>query len=122
MTTATAPKPLLFDPIKTRAALKALHEPGSVYEVRVLGAQGARDYSPCTYRGFFNDHNAVAGALRQIETWDACYVTLNPCNPALIARAANRLVKETKKGGATSDKDIAIRRGLLIDCDPVRPS
>ena len=49
------------------------------------------------------------------------YVTINPVNPALQARSANKL-KRTQKGGGTSDKDILRRRWFPIDFDPVRPT
>ncbi|MBU2551697.1 MAG: hypothetical protein KKB20_25015, partial [Proteobacteria bacterium] len=50
------------------------------------------------------------------------YFTCNPCSPALLARAANRLVAGGAKKPTTSDKDIVCLRWLLIDLDPRRPS
>jgi hypothetical protein len=50
-----------------------------------------------------------------------CYVTLNPVNPALLARAANHL-RVPKDGELTKDAEIVQRRMLLIDIDYVRPS
>lgn len=48
------------------------------------------------------------------------YITLNPCNRALLARAANRLRERAEI--TTSDTDILRRRRLLIDCDPRKPA
>jgi hypothetical protein len=50
------------------------------------------------------------------------YVTLNPVNPALLARASNRLRTVGRNDALTSDADITKRRWLPIDLDPVRPS
>jgi hypothetical protein len=50
----------------------------------------------------------------------AVYLTLNPVNPALLARSANRIkpyVRDT-----TTDRDIIRRNCLPIDFDPVRPA
>jgi hypothetical protein len=44
----------------------------------------------------------------------------NPVNPALLARANNRLRERVT--GATKNSDIVRRRWLLMDFDPVRPT
>lgn len=51
---------------------------------------------------------------------DGIYVTLNPCKPALLARASNRT--KTRSNLTTSDHDILQRIHLLVDIDPVRPA
>src|SRR5258708_34551188 len=51
---------------------------------------------------------------------EGIYFTLNPVNPALIARASNR-VKEYAEH-TTSDNNIVKRISLPIDFDPVRPA
>jgi hypothetical protein len=48
------------------------------------------------------------------------YATLNPCTPALLARAANRLQHRAKT--TTSDNDIVQRHWFPLDFDPVRPA
>jgi hypothetical protein len=50
------------------------------------------------------------------------YYTLNPVNPALLARANNRI--KTRAENLTNDApdNIISRKWLLIDCDPVRPA
>jgi hypothetical protein len=48
------------------------------------------------------------------------YVTLNPVKRDLLARASNRVQPYAKF--TTSDPDIATRRWLPIDLDPIRPA
>lgn len=101
------------------AALRGLIEPGAVFEIRI--PEPANTYG--TLSGYFNDFEAAAQAA---ATWSgkcgAVYITPNPVNPALLARAANRLKKLGKKDSATADPDISARRWLLVDLDPVRPA
>lgn len=98
-----------------RQALAVLIEPGAVAELRVLKTRQK------TVSGYFDNPDHLAAAAK---VWDgkapAVYVTLNPVNPALLARSANKV-----KGYAehtTSDSDILRRRWLPIDLDPVRPA
>ncbi len=97
-------------------ALGILHEPGSVIELRVLntGRTG-------TVSGYFEDHRTLAvSAAKWSGKAPAVYTTLNPVNPALLARASNRAAPYAKQ--TTSDRDIQRRRWLPLDFDPVRPS
>jgi len=48
------------------------------------------------------------------------YLTLNPVNPDLLARAQNRLIHYAKH--TTADTDIEWRHWLPIDFDPLRPA
>jgi hypothetical protein len=90
--------------------------PGDVHEVRIPKA-GHRG----TISGYFNSPEALAEAVLPLDgTVPGIYITLNPCNPALLARAANRLQERAQT--TTSDRDITWRRRLLLDFDPVRPS
>ncbi|MBV5310659.1 DUF3987 domain-containing protein, partial [Chromatium okenii] len=57
----------------------------------------------------------------RITAASGIYYTLNPVNPALRARANNRL-RMANANEATSDKDITAQITLLIDIDPVRLS
>lgn len=56
------------------------------------------------------------------EQPEGVYATLNPVNPALLARAENRVKTHAGKPISCTDKDVVHRRWLLIDVDPVRPS
>ena len=72
--------------------------------------------------GWFSDHKLLAEEARKAsrEGAKAVYLTLNPVNPALLARCANRVQAHTEV--ATSDNDILCRRWLPVDVDPVRPA
>ncbi|MEI6448540.1 MAG: AAA family ATPase [Actinomycetes bacterium] len=98
------------------AAMRLLHEPGEVFEVRILNTARAG-----TVSGYFDDPAAAAQAAAK---WDGkapgVYVTLNPVNPALMARAKNRLREWAKT--TTSNPDITRRRWILIDIDFRRPT
>src|SRR5438552_1828195 len=97
------------------AALRCILTPGQVTELRVLNTPRG------TVSGYFNDIDKLATAAGQ---WSGkapgVYATLNPVNPALLARASNRLLEYAKH--TTSDSDIVQRRWLPLDFDPVRPA
>ncbi len=98
-------------------AIRILFEPGQVVELRVPKSDKG------TISGYFNDHKKLVQELGRLSgTAPAVYYTLNPVNPALLARANNHT--NTYAKGTTSDAsdNIINRRWLLIDCDPVRPS
>lgn len=98
-----------------RRALALIAADG-VFEIRIPKAGRNR-----TVRGYFDDHER---AIQTSKSWNgqapAIYLTLNPVNPALLARASNRM--ETYAETTTSDTDILSRRWLLIDVDPKRPA
>jgi hypothetical protein len=97
-------------------ACRLLMAAGEVHEVRSpkTGRRG-------TICGYFDDAQILASAVLPIDgTVPGVYLTLNPCDRALLARAANRL--QDRAYVTTSDTNILRRRWLLIDFDPVRPS
>jgi hypothetical protein len=104
-------------------ALSLLAEPTQVIELRLLHARPNRQRTPVTMSGYFNDHRALAD---QALAYSACargvYITLNPINPALLARSANRLRVVGKDDPLTTDADVLERWWLPIDLDPVRPT
>ncbi len=65
---------------------------------------------------------SLIAALESVRAAKACYIIPNVVNPALLARAANRIRKAAQGRSTTSDGDIVSRRWLLIDCDPQRPA
>jgi hypothetical protein len=99
-------------------AIRILFEPGQVVEVRVpkAGKYG-------TVSGYFNDHEKLAEKLEQLSgKVGAVYCTLNPVNPALLARANNRARTYAKDTTSDAHDNIAKRNWLSVDCDPVRPA
>jgi predicted P-loop ATPase len=96
-----------------RDALAVLCEPGQVVELRIPKV----DNKKRTDSGYFTDYGKLATAAARFEgRASGVYITLNPVEPALLARAENR-VKEWAEL-TTSDDYIARRRWLPIDCDP----
>src|SRR5262245_10781371 len=94
-------------------ALGMLYAPGDTVELRT--ARGRKGI----VSGYFTDMNALADEAMELSgTVEAVYVTLNPVNPTLLARAVNR-AKEWAKY-TTADADIVRRRNLLIDADATR--
>jgi len=71
--------------------------------------------------GYFDGAHVaeVVGSVLDIEQGKFYFVP-NPIQPALHARACDR-IKDVGKGSSTSDTDIRCRRYLLIDLDPQRP-
>jgi hypothetical protein len=112
----------LFHEAEVRKALALLIEPGAVFEVRALDAQLNGQRYAGTVFGYFDSINACVDALQNLQSAVGIYVMLNPVNPALLARARNRLKYARKSDATTVDRDIERRTSLLIDVDPVRPS
>jgi hypothetical protein len=100
-----------------RRALRLLCKPSEVYELRALGS------SKGTVSGYFDDLEKLARCSAECSdqlSAGGIYITLNPVNRDLLARASNRLVGYAKH--TTSDADIVARRWLPLDFDPVRPA
>ena len=114
---------LQIDKAEIVRAMTLLYPPGSVVELRALDAMtaGYRG-APHTVSGYFNDFEKMAACVPSIQRACGIYFTLNAVNPALLARASNRLRDCSKKEPTTSDNDIQARRYLLIDADPDRPA
>ncbi len=96
--------------------------PEKVYEVRIpRSRRGPRRFFG-TVSGYFNAPDAVAAALTNVTGQDAeaVYITLNPVNPDLLARAINRLENNARTTAA--DTDVTRRRALVIDVDPEIPT
>ncbi len=112
----TAATPL-EDPLELiQQGINAMFDPNDVVEVRVPKAGRNR-----TISGYYDDHEKMAHDLASLDgRYAGIYFTLNPCDPALLARASNRLKNNAEQ--TTSDPDILQRAHLLIDADPVRPA
>ena len=117
----TEPEVTAVDPdgalIEIRRAVDILFRPGDVVEVRVPKAGRYR-----TISGYFSDFDELAAAVARLEQnkWPGIYWTLNPVNPALAARANEKLKLYAE--ATTSDADILCRRWLPVDLDPRRPT
>ncbi len=97
-----------------KATLDLIHVPGEVFEVRIPKTKMG------TISGYFNDTAAASVLIARENTkHQSIYMTVNPVNPDLLARAENKLV--TGSFLTSSDKDIIRRRWFLLDLDPVRP-
>jgi hypothetical protein len=97
------------------ATAATLFQPGTVAELRIL------DTPRGTVSGYFDSPDPfVQAAAAWSGKAPAVYCTLNPCVPALFARAANRLKERAKT--TTSDADIVQRVWFSLDLDPVRPA
>ena len=104
-------------------ALRLWFQAGDVFEVRVLDAVSADYRREHIESGYFDyEHiSAVPEALKRLLSFRGVYVTVNPVNPDLLARAVNRL-RPAGRNPTTADTDNVRRRWLLIDCDPRRAS
>lgn len=98
-------------------AIALLLRPGDVAEVRVPKAGKHK-----TISGYFEDFEELARAVERLEEcrYAGVYCTVNPVNPALLARADHKLKSFAEN--TTSDADIVSRRWLPVDLDPKRPA
>ncbi|GAB6286712.1 MAG: hypothetical protein STSR0009_29150 [Methanoregula sp.] len=100
-------------------AIRLLSTPGQCLEVRAITEDGIAS-------GYFDSPEELAATVETLDglpTVHGIYVTINPVNPALFSRRANRIkMRLGKKDAATADADIERRHWLPIDIDPVRPS
>lgn len=103
-----------------RRFVSLLARPGDVFELRGLARfQGQQHVTT----GYFDDlDQLVRTAVERSGKDDGVYLTVNPVNPALLARAPKNKIRRAGSGDTTSDKDVAARRMLLVDVDPVRPT
>lgn len=102
-----------------QAALDVLFKPGDVVELRAL-AKGSRKRVDSGYFDYEHFPELARHAVRLSDAGFAVYVTLNPVDPQLLSRCANRV--EQCARATTGDRQVLRRRWLLVDIDPVRPS
>jgi hypothetical protein len=103
-----------------RRFLQLLAQPGDVFELRALSKVRGQQHVDF---GFFDDFEKMAEAAAKVSgSADGVYTTLNPANPALLARAPKNQIRRAGSGDTTSDRDVMQRRSLLVDVDPVRPT
>jgi len=92
---------------------RLLWRPGDVREVRIP-TPGRTD------AGYFDSPDELVRAVTAVDGRQNVYVTVNPVDPSLMARASNRI--KTRIRTTTGDANVVERRWLPIDIDPVRPS
>jgi len=110
------------DIAEIRRALDVLHpDQDDVIELRAIGIRSKQ--WPSVTSGYFLDRDLCAeGAAALSPLAEGVYLTLNKINPALLARAVNRLRGRDDRAETTADHDVIRRLWLPIDCDPVRPA
>ena len=96
--------------------VELLWRPGDVREVRI---PKYNKYGH-TASGYFDSPESLAESAAKWDGKANLYFTLNPVNPALMARASNRIADKAETTSA--DVDVIRRRWLFIDIDPDRPS
>lgn len=114
---------LLIDEYKIISALKAIFQPGDVFEIRALDAITKSYTRPHIESGYFDyEHiDKIPSCLTHIIKAKGIYFTVNPVKKDLLARAVNR-VRAPGREPTTADSDVLCRRWLLIDCDAKRVS
>lgn len=115
-------KELRHDPTLIHETLGALLADGEVLELRALEVRTREGAFATTLSGYFSDPAALAEAADRIHGASGIYITANPVDPALLARAANRARPCGRGTSTTTDREILHRRFLFVDCDAVRPS
>lgn len=98
-------------------ALSLLFDPDDVIELRALHRGKKR-----TDAGYFDGEHrdALADAAVKLNGQRAAvYINLNPLDPQLLGRYANRI--EEFASATATDANVIRRRWLLIDLDPARP-
>jgi len=111
------------DIAEIRRSLSVLYQPGDVVELRMKKARWkpTSDWRT-TISGYYDsDHfdDMAADAAALSGQCDAnVYCTLNPVKPILLARSNNGFTVGAE--ATTNDEQIAIRRWLFLDFDPLR--
>jgi|GEM_PF-4469778 len=103
------------NPISTvEEVLSILNPDNNVLELRILKTKNG------TVSGYFNDMKELAKNADIFNGHNNVFITLNPCNTDLLARANNNIQFYAKD--TTNDNEIIKRIWLPIDFDPERPS
>jgi hypothetical protein len=116
------PTTYAINPDEIREAFSLFAKDGQIIELRAVDAALHSDRlpydKPRIIAGWFDNVDALVAALPQIASAGGIYITINPCQPALLGRVNNRL--KDKKIAATTDQQIVKRQYLLLDADPER--
>ena len=99
-----------------------------VTEIRAYGLNGKSTawagWARNIVYGYFDNAKDFGKCAEDLDREKApgIYFVLNPINPDLLARAANRLKATDQKTALTTDEDVTCLRWLYIDLDPIRPT
>jgi hypothetical protein len=114
-----------YDLEEIQRAISTLFQPDAVVEVRMINKK-----KRITVSGWFDDHKVMAKAVAKLardgfgegyrHVQENIYWTLNPVNPALLARQAKNTFEQAEAN--SGDADILCRRWLPVDIDPDRPT
>lgn len=114
--------PPVPDVAEIERALRLFRQPGEVVELRALHVSTPNYRRGHTVSGYYDDLARAAKDAADLSPFAAgVYFTLNPVNPALLARARNRC-RPIEREPLTSDNDVARRSWLLVDLDAARPA
>ena len=90
---------------------------GRVVELRILKSRLNKGR---TVSGYYNNYNKAWEDIRARWKDETIYMSLQKLNPAILARADNRLRTDTTN--CTSESDVQAYIFLHVDIDPKRPS
>jgi hypothetical protein len=111
------------DPAEILKFLSLVSEPGQVIELRLLNVQLQGQRLSVTMAGYFSKRDLLVQSASKYSPYaQGAYITLNPVNPALLARSANALRIAGKGLALSSDTDVISRQWLPVDLDPIRPA
>lgn len=106
-------------------ALLPFFKSGEVTEIRALGLYGRgpwEGWAKGVVSGYFDDPDKLKAAVKRVDGLQKAtgiYFTLNPVDPALLARASNRLIAAK---ATTTDDQVVCHRWFFGDIDPARPA
>ena len=97
-------------------------DPEGVHELRALGVPEDWSDKGFTHSGYFDNAEDLATEALRLDQkgTKGLYITPNPVQPDLLARAKNRTVRSPKS--TTTNDEILHRRWLPLDFDPERPA
>lgn len=106
-----------FDPAEISKTWQTFRQPGEVLEMRIPKAGRYK-----TISGYYSDQARLIDSVISLDDdkFPGIYFTINPVNPDLLARAANRYEKYAQN--TTTDADIIALHWLPIDIDAIRPA